>query len=213
MTRACFITLEGLEGVGKTTHLESMRGVLAAAGIDFLATREPGGTPFAEEIRRLALARRDEAVDPVAEALLVFAARAQHVATVIEPALRAGRWVLCDRFTDSTFAYQSGGRGVDAAFVERLAAEVHGDRWPDFTLYLDAPPELALGRIATRPRDRFERETVAFFERVRETFRQRARQHDRIVEVDASGSQESVGRAVEQALRVFLDTHRDGQQR
>lgn len=212
MTHACFITLEGLEGVGKTTHLKSMRQVLTAAGVDFLATREPGGTPFAEEIRGLALARRDEAVDPVAEMLLIFAARAQHVATVIKPALRTGRWVLCDRFTDSTFAYQSGGRGVDATFVERLAVEVHDDCWPDFTLYLDAPPEVALGRIAARPRDRFERETVAFFERVRETFRQRAKEHDRIVEIDASGTQESVGRAVEQALHGFLDAHRRGQQ-
>lgn len=210
MTRGCFITVEGIDGVGKSTHLKSIHTRLTEAGVDFLATREPGGTPLAEQIRCLALAARDEAVDPIAETLLIFAARAQHVATVVAPALRAGRWVLCDRFTDSTFAYQSGGRGVDAGLVERLAQMVHGDCWPDFTLYLDAPPEVALGRIATQPRDRFEREAADFFRRVRETFRQRARQNSRIVEVDASGTREVVGRTIDVALRGFLDAHGEG---
>ena len=204
MTRGRFITVEGIDGVGKSTHLKAIRKLLADAGIDFLATREPGGTPLAEQIRSLALAERDEPVSPIAETLLIFAARAQHVATVVEPTLRGGRWVLCDRFTDSTFAYQCGGRGVDAGLVEHLAATVHGDCWPDFTLYLDAPPEVALGRIAAHPGDRFEREAVDFFKRVREVFRQRAQQNDRVQEVDATGPQEAVGRRIEAALRDFL---------
>lgn len=204
MTRGRFITVEGIDGVGKSTHLRAIHKLLADAGIDFLATREPGGTPLAEQIRGLALAERDEAVAPIAETLLIFAARAQHVATVVEPTLRSGRWVLCDRFTDSTFAYQCGGRGVAEGLVEHLAETVHGDCWPDFTLYLDAPPEVALGRIAAHARDRFEGEAVDFFKRVREVFRQRARRNHRVVEVDATGPREAVERRIEAALRHFL---------
>lgn len=185
MARGKFITLEGGEGAGKSTNLEYVRKCLAGRGHEVLVTREPGGTPLAEEIRSLVTAPRSEPVDAVAETLLIFAARAQHVATVIAPALAAGRWVLCDRFTDSTFAYQGGGRGVDEELLKQLAERVHGDCWPDLTIYLDTPVDAALERIAHRAGDRFESEQEAFFERVRKVYRERARTHRRIVEVDA----------------------------
>jgi len=202
--RGRFITLEGGEGVGKTTNLGLIEDILARRGYDVLVTREPGGTPLAEEIRGVLLARRDERVTPLAETLLVFAARAQHVHTVIEPALAAGRWVLCDRFTDSTFAYQAGGRGLDPAIVEQLAAWVHGSRWPDLTLYLDAPAALAMARIADRDQDRFEGERKAFFDRVRAVYRERARSEGRVVEIDASRPLADVSADVTAALDQFL---------
>ena len=204
MTRGRFITLEGGEGVGKTTNLTLIRDLLECHGHDVLVTREPGGTPLAEEIRALLLRSRDEAMVPLTEALLMFAARAQHVETVIEPAIAAGRWVLCDRFTDSTFAYQAGGRGLAMAVIERLAELVHDTRWPDLTLYLDAPVGTALGRIADRDKDRFEGENVAFFESVREVFRERATRHARIVEIDASRALEHVHLDVAAAVDDFL---------
>ena len=202
--RGRFITLEGGEGVGKTTNLEVVRAILARRGYDVLVTREPGGTPLAEEIREVLLSPRDEPVTPLAEALLVFAARAQHVHTVIEPALAEGRWVLCDRFTDSTFAYQAGGRGLDRAVVKQLAAWVHGARWPDLTLYLDAPADMAMTRIADREHDRFEGERRAFFDRVRAAYRERARSEGRVVEIDASRPLAEVGADVTAALERFL---------
>ncbi len=204
MKRGRFITLEGGEGVGKTTNLTLIGDILARHGHDVLVTREPGGTPLAEEIRDVLLARRDERVTPLAEALLVFAARAQHVQTVIEPALGEGRWVLCDRFTDSTFAYQAGGRGLESAVVEQLAAWVHGARWPDLTLYLDAPVDTAMARIADRDRDRFEGERRAFFDRVRSVYRQRARSEGRVVEIDASRPLVDVSADVTTAVDRFL---------
>ena len=204
MTRGRFITLEGGEGVGKTTNLALIRDLLERHGHDVLVTREPGGTPLAEEIRALLLRSRDEAMVPLTEALLMFAARAQHVETVIEPAIAAGRWVLCDRFTDSTFAYQAGGRGLAMAVIERLAELVHDTRWPDLTLYLDAPVGTALGRIADRDKDRIEGENIAFFESVREVFRQRAARYARIVEIDASRGLDHVHSDVAAAVDGFL---------
>ncbi|MCY4013668.1 MAG: dTMP kinase [Gammaproteobacteria bacterium] len=202
--RGRFITLEGGEGVGKTTNLRLIGDILARRGYDVLVTREPGGTPLAEEIREVLLARRDEQVTPLAETLLVFAARAQHVQTVIEPALADGRWVLCDRFTDSTFAYQAGGRGLAPAIVEQLAAWVHDARWPDLTLYLDAPAALGMARIADRDQDRFEGERTAFFDRVRAVYRERARSEGRVVEIDASRPLAYVSEDVAAALDLFL---------
>lgn len=202
--RGRFITLEGGEGVGKTTNLGLIEDILARRGHDVLVTREPGGTPLAEEIRGILLARRNERVTPLAEALLVFAARAQHVHTVIEPALAEGRWVLCDRFTDSTFAYQAGGRGLDPAIVEQLATWVHEARWPDLTLYLDAPADLGMARIAHRDQDRFEGERRAFFDRVRAVYRERARTEGRVVEIDASRPLADVSALVAAALDRFL---------
>lgn len=205
--RGRFISLEGAEGAGKTTGLECVRRVLAARGLPVVTTREPGGTPLAEAIRELLLRRHDEAVQPLAETLLVFAARAQHVASVIEPALARGEWVLCDRFTDSTFAYQTGGRGVDSRTVDWLAERTHGSCWPDLTLYLDVPVHQGIERAGTRAGgqpDRFEREQPAFFERVRTAYRQRAAQHARIVTIDASRDAAAVRGALEAAVaRLF----------
>ena len=204
MKRGRFITLEGGEGVGKTTNLTLISETLVRHGHDVLVTREPGGTPLAEEIRGVLLAPRDERVTPLAETLLVFAARAQHVHTVIEPALAEGRWVLCDRFTDSTFAYQAGGRGVESAIIEQLAAWAHPARWPDLTLYLDAPVVTAMARIANRDQDRFEGEPRAFFDRVRAVYRERARNEGRVVEIEASRPLAEVSADVKAALDRFL---------
>ena len=203
-SRGRFLTLEGVEGAGKTTALEGLRRFLTGQGRRVVTTREPGGTPLAEDIRAALLRPRAEPVDAFAETLLVFAARAQHVATVIEPALRRGDWVLCDRFTDSTFAYQAGGRGVDTAAVSWLAERAHGDCWPDLTLYLDLPARTGLARVKGRAGaeqgDRFELERLDFFERVRAAYRQRAAQHSRIVSIDASQDAAAVLRAVEAAV-------------
>lgn len=177
MLRGKFLTIEGTEGVGKSTNLAFVRDWLQAKGIEVVVTREPGGTPLAEEIRSLLLAKRDEAVDETAELLLVFAARAQHIAQVIQPALMRGAWVLSDRFTDATFAYQGGGRGLSTQVITQLEQLVQGDLRPDLTLILDIDVELGLNRARQRGElDRFESETMAFFERVRSAYRMRAEQ-------------------------------------
>ena len=205
----CFITLEGVEGVGKTTNLAFIRDFLqarlAAAGIDVVTTREPGGTPLAEEIRSLLLAPRDEAVDELTELLLVFAARAQHLAVTIKPYLAAGRWVLCDRFTDATFAYQGAGRGLDESIIASLAALVHADLTPDLTLCLDLPWTLAQQRLDGRELDRLERESATFFERVRDGYRRRALDEpDRFVIVSAEPALETVQAEIARVLDDFL---------
>lgn len=169
--RGQFITFEGTEGVGKSTQLANAASVLADLGIDYLVTREPGGTPMAESIRELLLAPRDEPVNDLTELLLMFAARAQHLHTRILPALAAGRWVLCDRFTDATFAYQGGGRGVSVDAIATLENLVQGDVRPDQTVLLDAPVETGMARARQRgDLDRFEQETVEFFERIRRAY-------------------------------------------
>lgn len=206
LSKGRFITIEGGEGTGKSTNVDLVRDVLERRGFDVLATREPGGTPLAEEIRSVLLKPRDEAVDPMAETMLIFAARAQHVAKVIEPALRAGRWVVSERFTDSTFAYQAGGRGVDPEVVARLAELAHPGLWPDLTLYLDASADAAMTRIATRSLDRFERERRDFFERVRETYAARVREQAHVVCIDASRDLASVQREIVDAVERFLLT-------
>jgi len=170
-----FLTLEGTEGVGKTTNLEFIRQWLSRQGIDYIVTREPGGTPLAEQIRELLLAKRDEKVDPVAELLLVFAARAQHINTVIKPALAAGQWVLCDRFTDATYAYQGFGRELPITIIEQLEDLVQQQLRPDLTIILDIDVNVGLARARARAElDRFEEEEQAFFERVRMGYQQRA---------------------------------------
>ena len=159
-----FITLEGTEGVGKSTNLQFIQSVLEQHQIDYQLTREPGGTPLAEEVRELLLANRDEIVADDAELLLVFAARAQHLEQVVRPALNNGRWVLCDRFTDATFAYQGGGRGLDTDFISRLESMVQRGLQPDLTILLDLPVEIGLARASQRAElDRFENEKLGLF--------------------------------------------------
>ncbi|MDE2252601.1 MAG: dTMP kinase, partial [Gammaproteobacteria bacterium] len=176
MSGGRFITLEGIEGAGKSTVARALRAELEARGIEALLTREPGGTPLAESLRLLLLRRDGEVLNPVAETLLMFAARAVHLDNAIRPALAAGRWVICDRYTDASYAYQGGGRAVSAALIDQLAAAVHADFWPDRTLLLDLPVDAGLARARARPAapDRFESEQRAFFERVRAAYLQRA---------------------------------------
>jgi dTMP kinase len=187
---ARFVTLEGIEGVGKTTQVARLSAALTARGVEHVVTREPGGTPLAEKIRELVLSPKEEALPPVAELLLMFAARAVHLANHIEPELAAGRWVICDRFTDATFAYQGAGRGMNQADIRYLESCVQGARRPDLTLLLDVPVAVGLGRSRKRDvgkdRDRFELERAEFFERVREGYLQRARMEpERMAVIDA----------------------------
>lgn len=204
--RGAFITLEGTEGVGKSTNLEFVCETVRAAGIDVVRTREPGGTPLAEEIRTLLLKVRDEPVANLAELLLVFAARSQHLARTIEPALEAGSWVVSDRFTDATYAYQGGGRGVSDATIAALEKLVHGHLQPDLTLYLDAPFDVVEARISGRTRDRFERERQAFFERVRDNYLARGESHTRFIAIDAARSLGRVQADIAKALSPLLAT-------
>lgn len=204
MKHGRFITLEGGEGVGKSTNLEAAAATLRQAGHDVLVTREPGGTPLAEEIRNLLLGVREEAMSDLTELLLVFAARAQHLQQRIIPALEAGRWVLCDRFTDATYAYQGGGRGLDINLISRLEDMVQGPLRPDLTLYLDVPVAIAAARIADREHDRFERERERFYENVRSAYLELAQREERICLIDASQPLEVVQRAVAAALTDYL---------
>ena len=175
--RGLFITVEGGEGVGKSTNMSFLEHTLREQGIQLDVTREPGGTPLAESLRELLLAVRDENVAASAELLMIFAARAQHLHQRIEPALASGTWVLCDRFTDATYAYQCGGRELDISIVQQLEQMVQGEVRPDCTILLDAPVETGLGRARDRgDLDRFEQEDLAFFERVRHTYLELARE-------------------------------------
>ncbi|QEW06585.1 dTMP kinase [Nitrincola iocasae] len=200
--RGCFITLEGVEGVGKTTNLEYIHQRLQAAGITVVVTREPGGTAMAEEIRELLLRQRTESVAEMAELLLMFAARAQHLHALITPSLEQGHWVLCDRFTDATYAYQGGGRGVPLSLISTLESMVQASLRPDLTLLLDLPVEQGLERARNRSTpDRFEAEKQRFFEAVREVYLDRAMaEPERFAVIDASLDLEQV----QQQIRVQL---------
>ncbi|WP_417778216.1 dTMP kinase [Stutzerimonas xanthomarina] len=202
-----FITLEGPEGAGKSTNREYLAQRLRDRGLDVVLTREPGGTPLAESIRELLLAPADEPMNSDTELLLVFAARAQHLAQVIRPALARGAVVLCDRFTDATYAYQGGGRGLSTQRIEQLESFVQGEMRPDLTLIFDLPVEVGLSRAAARGRlDRFEQEGLGFFEAVRSTYLSRARddlQRYRIV--DASQSLTAVQQDLEELLPEVLE--------
>ncbi len=206
MQRGKFLTIEGTEGVGKSTNLAFVRDWLTARGLEVIVTREPGGTPLAEEVRGLLLSKRDESVDETAELLLVFAARAQHLAQVIKPALARGAWVLSDRFTDATYAYQGGGRGLSKAVIEQLEQLVQGDLRPDLTLILDIDVELGLNRARQRGElDRFESETIGFFERVRAAYRQRAHvAPERYALVDAGKTLPEVQAEIDRVLAALL---------
>jgi dTMP kinase len=200
-----FITLEGGEGVGKSSNLEFIRRHLEAAGKTVIVTREPGGTPLGEQVRALLLDHRHDGMSADAELLLMFAARAEHLAQVIRPALAAGKWVLCDRFTDATYAYQGGGRGIAAERIAALETWVQGDLRPDLTLLLDAPVAVGMGRAGRRAAnaDRFEREQTAFFEQVRHTYLELAKRcAERYRIIDASQTLN----AVQDQLRRELDT-------
>lgn len=206
MSQGRFITLEGGEGVGKSTNLNFVRQLLEQRGIRVVMTREPGGTPLAEKIRNLLLAPDQETITPSAELLLVFAARAQHVRHVIVPALQRGDWVLSDRFTDATYAYQGGGRQMDVQAIAWLEHLVLGDLRPDLTLLLDAPVEIGMRRAKHRgDLDRFESEALAFFERVRQAYRQRAESEPaRYRLIDAAQPLPDVQRCIERALQTLL---------
>lgn len=201
------ITLEGIEGAGKSTVAQYVRGWLAARGIAVQLTREPGGTPLAERVRAIVLEPAGEPVPPEAETLLMFAARSIHLSSLVRPALARGEWVVCDRFTDATRAYQGGGRGVSRALIEQLAEVVHGDLTPDCTLLLDLSVEDGLARARARAGavDRFEQERAAFFERVRDAYLDLARREPRRIRViDAGRPLEVVQHEVAAALEKLL---------
>jgi dTMP kinase len=193
-----FLTLEGIEGVGKTTQVSLLARALGDRQVAHVVTREPGGTPLAENIRELVLSPRGEALPSIAELLLMFAARSVHLTNLIEPALHAGRWVICDRFTDATYAYQGAGRGMSEESICALETWVQGRRRPDLTLLLDVPVAIGLERSRKRDigktRDRFEQERAAFFERVRAGYLARARaDSERMVIIDAARPAAEVG--------------------
>lgn len=190
-----FITAEGIDGAGKTTHLDAAEAWLRQRGQTVLRTREPGGTALAEALRELLL---HQAMDPLTEVLLVFAARRDHLREVIEPALAAGTWVLCDRFTDATFAYQGSGRGFDLRVLATLEAWVQQGRQPDLTLWFDVDPAVASARrAAAREPDRFEAQGLAFFKRVRDGYAARAAaEPTRFARIDAAGAPAAVGAAL-----------------
>ncbi len=194
-----FITFEGIDGAGKTTHVDALEQRWRAAGKDVVRTREPGGTPLAEKLRGLVL---HDAMDPMTEALLVFAARRDHLRQVIEPALTRGAWVLCDRFTDATFAYQGGGRGFDTQLLGTLESWVQQGRQPDLTVLFDLPPAVAAARLsAARQPDRFEAQDQAFFERVRVAYLARqAEQPARFAVIHADQTPEHVAQQIQAAL-------------
>jgi dTMP kinase len=203
MNRGCFITLEGIEGAGKTTVARYILEWLQARGQPALLTREPGGTPLAERVRELVLKPDGEAIPAAAEMLLMFAARSLHLANLIRPALARGEWVICDRFTDATRAYQGGGRGLDRTAIESLAQLVHADLQPDLTLLLDLPVATGMARAQARrgQTDRFEQEQAAFFERVRAAYLELARSDaGRFCIVDAARALPAVQASVAQAL-------------
>ncbi len=207
--RGKFITLEGGEGVGKSTNLATVEALLRNRGIDLCVTREPGGTVLGEAIRDLLLSNGSCAPLPKAELLLVFAARAQHIEAVIKPALQAGQWVLCDRFTDATYAYQGYARGLPLDMIAALEKLVQGDLEPDMTVLLDLPPAVGLARASQRAQlDRFEQESQAFFERVRQGYLERAqRDPKRWLLIDAAQPLQQVQAALSAALDKWLACH------
>ena len=192
--RGFFLTLEGAEGVGKSTNIEFITQHLEQRGIEYVLTREPGGTPLAEKIRELLLVVHEEPMSELTELLLVFAARAQHLDKIIEPALAAGKWVVCDRFTDATFAYQGAGRGLSMETIGELESMVQGELRPDLTLILDLDPEIGMQRASNRGElDRFEREQMSFFRHVRQGYLDIAQaEPERCTVIDAAKSLEDV---------------------
>jgi len=200
-----FITLEGIEGVGKSSNLEYIHTLLGDAGYECIVTREPGGTPLGESLRALLLQHSDEQMSSDAELLMMFAARAEHLNKVILPALAAGKYVLCDRFTEATYAYQGGGRNLDSAKIATLESLVQGDCRPDLTIILDAPVEVGRARAGKRSSpDRIEKEENAFFERVRAAYQQLAANYsDRMCLVDATPDLAQVQAQIKKRLEEY----------
>ena len=205
-----FLTVEGVEGVGKSTHIETIKNFLDARDIACILTREPGGTPVAERIRELLLAvHEEEALCELSELLLVFAARAQHLERVVKPALAQGKWVICDRFTDATYAYQGGGRGLDVAIIAGLESLVQGELKPDLTIILDLDPRIGMQRASERGElDRFEREQIEFFDKVRQTYLDiAAADPQRCVVIDAGNDLAAVSSDLLKVLNSSLLRH------
>jgi len=204
--RGLFLTLEGAEGVGKSTNIGFITAHLEENGIEYILSREPGGTLIAEEIRELLLAVHDEPMSELSELLLVFAARAQHIEAQIEPALAAGKWVVCDRFTDATFAYQGYGRGLSLEKIEQLQAMVQGTLRPDLTIILDLDPSVGMKRASNRGElDRIEQEQQSFFHRVRQGYLDIAKaEPERCLVIDASKPLEQVKLDLLKALKQGL---------
>lgn len=198
-----FITLEGMDGAGKSTHIPFIQNLLAQAGYSVVSTREPGGTELGEKLREILL---HDAMHVDTETLLMFAARAEHLQQLILPALNAGSWVLSDRFTDATFAYQSGAKGLNAERVLQLESWVQGQLQPDLTLLFDVPVEISVARLAqARTPDKFERESADFFTRIRNAYLSRANQHpERIVVIDSNQAIHLVEQQIIQALKLVL---------
>lgn len=206
MRQGTFITLEGIEGAGKSTQMATALNVLKNHGKKVLSTREPGGTPLGEALRSLLLKNTALDIHKEAELLLMFAARAQHLKQVIQPALQRGYWVVCDRFTDASYAYQGGGRGIDVERIRLLENWVQGSLRPHLTLLFDLPVQQGLARIGARATDRFEAETAHFFEQVRHNYLSMANnQADRYRIIDASCPRETVAADVEKILSVFVN--------
>ncbi len=203
---ARFITLEGIEGVGKSTNLEFVRELISKAGHEVQVTREPGGTMMAERLRDIVLHHDDESVPALAELLIMFAGRCLHVENLIRPVLQSGTWLLCDRFTDATYAYQGGGRGQTRERIETLEMWVQQGLEPDLTLLLDADPAVGLARAGARgEKDRFERERLDFFARVRAAYLERASRYpDRIVIIDAERPLDEVQSSITKHLQKIL---------
>jgi len=206
--RGRFITFEGIDGAGKSTHVEPAVEILRAAGLDVVLTREPGGTELAETLREVLLSQE---MNATTELLLMFAARADHVHRVILPALRAGSWVVCDRFTDSTLAYQGGGRQLDSGFINSLAEQVHRHCGPDRTYYFDLDPATARQRREnSREPDRIESEQGAFFERTRDAYLELAKSDpERVLILDSTQPLETVALALEQDLQQQIKRYGD----
>ncbi|MBK5964657.1 dTMP kinase [Thiocystis minor] len=206
--RGRFITLEGIEGAGKSTQVEQLARLLRERGLSLITTREPGGSPIAERLRALLLDPLNTGMSETAELLLMFAARAEHLERTIRPALESGIWVICDRFTDATYAYQGGGRGIDPARIAILENLVQGSLRPDLTLLFDLPPALGLERARSRrgQTDRFEQETLRFFESARAVYRERAHACPEWYRlIDASAPLADVTDHVRELTTAFID--------
>ena len=204
--RNLFVTVEGIEGAGKSTAMHFLSEKFKESNIDFIITREPGGTEIAEKIRMVLLSQYHEKMSSDTELLLMFASRAQHLASVIKPALETGQWVLCDRFTDASYAYQGGGRGINVERIAQLENWVQGDLRPDVTLLMDVPVEVGMSRVQSRgAKDRFEEERLEFFNRIRQTYLMLAKQNPhRYVVIDSSGTLEQVTQQLENFVKQII---------